>query len=162
MRTGRGGPVKLSTRGDYAVRALLELTFTPPDEPLPLSAVSERTNIPFNYLELIFRDLRAARLVRSHRGQRGGYVLARPASEITVADVIRVMEGPLAPTLCASRTQHQPCATYLCPNEDECVLREMWLGVRDAISAVLDHTTFADLAERQRHARGNQALRYSI
>jgi Rrf2 family protein len=154
--------MKLSTRGDYAVRALLELTFAPPGEPVPLSAIAERTNIPFNYLEQIFKELRTTRLVRSHRGQRGGYVLGRPADEVTVADVIRAMEGPLAPTLCASRTRHAPCATYLCPNEDECVLREMWLSVRDAISEVLDHTTFADLADRQRHARGDQAPRYSI
>ncbi|MCK9495638.1 MAG: Rrf2 family transcriptional regulator [Dehalococcoidia bacterium] len=154
--------MKLSTRGDYAVRALLELTFVPAGELLPLSAVADRTSIPFNYLEQIFKDLRTGRLVRSQRGQRGGYQLARPASEITIGEVIRVMEGPLAPTLCASRTQHQPCATYLCPNEDECVLREMWLGVRDAISGILDHTTFADLAERQRHARSNSAPRYSI
>lgn len=154
--------MKLSTRGDYAVRALLELCFAPPGEPMPLSIVAERTSIPFNYLEQIFKDLRTRRLVRSHRGQRGGYELARPASEITVGEVVRVMEGPLAPTLCASRTQHQPCPTYLCPNEDECVLREMWLEVLDAISGILDHTTFADLAERQRHARANRAARYSI
>ncbi len=154
--------MKLSTRGDYAVRALLELTFAPAGEPMPLSAIAERTSIPFNYLEQIFQELKAARLVRSQRGQRGGYLLGRPAAEITVADVIRVMEGPLAPTLCASRTQQAPCATFLCPNVEECVLRDMWLEVRDAISGILDHTTFADLADRQRHARGTQAPRYSI
>src|SRR5690606_27085770 len=150
---GTEGRMKLSTRGDYAVRALLELTLAPSDTPMPLSAISQRTNIPFNHLEPIFRELRTARFVRSQRGQQGGYVLARPPEEITVADVIRVMEGPLAPTLCASRTRHAPCPTYLCPDEDSCALRDLWTSVRDAISDILDNTNFRDLAERQQSAR---------
>lgn len=142
--------MKLTSRGDYAVRALLELALSPPDRPTSLATVAERTGIPFKYLEQIFKSLRAARLVRARRGKFGGYTLARPAAEITVGEVIRLLDGPLAPTGCASRTRHQPCPTYLCPAEDSCVLRGMWVEVRDAIAEVVDRTTFEDLAERQR------------
>jgi DNA-binding IscR family transcriptional regulator len=75
--------------------------------------------------------------------------LARPASEVTVGDVIRILDGPLAPMLCAGDEEYAPCPAYLCPSEEHCVLREVWLDVRDAVSSVLDETTFADLAQRQ-------------
>jgi Rrf2 family cysteine metabolism transcriptional repressor len=152
--------VKLSSRGDYAVRALLEIALAPPDQPTSLATVASRTGIPFKYLEQIFKLLRAAQVVRARRGKFGGYTLARPADQVTVGEVIRVLEGPLAPTLCASRTQHAPCPAYLCPSESDCVLRGMWVDVRDAISSVVDHTTFADLAQRQRDRQ--PTARYQI
>lgn len=151
--------MKLSTRGDYAVRALLELTGMPGEETLALPEIAERTGIPRRYLEQLLGTLTAAGLVTARRGAAGGYRLRRPAEEITVGEVIRTMDGPLAPTGCASRTQHAPCPAYRCPDEATCALRDMWVDVRDAISAIVDHTTFQDLADRRKAPAG---LHYAI
>ena len=142
--------MKLSTRGDHAVRVLLELASREGDGPVPLTELSERTRISPKYLEQILMLLRSARILNARRGASGGYMLARPAQELTVGEVIRAVEGPLAPALCASRTAHDPCPSYRCPDEDSCVMRDLWLEVRDAISAVVDQTTFRDLADRSR------------
>ncbi len=145
--------MKLSTRGDYAVRALLELATEEDLDCMPLGDLAERTGIPRKYLEQILMRLRDARVVGAKRGAHGGYRLARPAAEITVGEVIRTMDGPLAPSLCASQTAHQPCPAYRCASEEACVMRALWLDVREAISGILDHTTFGDLAERERAQR---------
>jgi Rrf2 family protein len=100
--------------------------------------------------------LRAARIVRSERGAHGGYALAHDPEELTVGEVVRLMDGPLAPSPCASQSAHVPCPQYRCPSEESCVLRGMWLDVRNAIAGVLDSTTFADLVERQRRASGRE------
>ncbi|MEO8458649.1 MAG: Rrf2 family transcriptional regulator [Chloroflexota bacterium] len=144
--------MKLSTRGDYATRALLELATA--EGPLALSVhqLSARTGIPAKYLEQIMMRLRSARVVRSHRGVHGGYELARDASAITVGEVVRLMDGPLAPSPCASQSAHVPCPAYRCPTEVGCVLRGLWTDVRDAIADVLDKTSFGELADRQRNA----------
>ncbi len=141
--------MQISSRSDYAVRALLQLAMLPDGEAAPLAEVATRTNIPHKYLERIFRVLREAGLLDARRGHSGGYVLARPAPEITIGEVIRILDGPLAPMRCAGDEEYAPCPEYLCPNEATCVLRDVWLDVRDAISSVLDETTFADLAHRQ-------------
>jgi Rrf2 family cysteine metabolism transcriptional repressor len=149
--------VKLSTRGDYAVRALLELAIEQSLDCMPLGDLAERTGIPRKYLEQILMRLRDARVVGAKRGAHGGYRLARPASEITVGEVIRTMDGPLAPSLCASQTAHQACPAYRCASEEACVMRALWLDVREAISGILDHTTFGDLAERELAERAARA-----
>lgn len=153
--------MKLSSRGDYAVRALVELTLAPA-RPLPVPELAERTGIPSKYLEALMHRLGNAGIVRSRRGPSGGYALARGADQVTVGEVIRVMDGPLAPTACASRTQHAPCASYRCPDEETCALRDMWIDVRDAISSIVDRTTFADLAGRTLERRAQVSPRYVI
>jgi Rrf2 family protein len=142
--------MKLSTKGDYATRVILELALNDDAEALSVHELSSRTGLPAKYLEQIMVRLKAARLVRSERGAHGGYALVREADDLTVGEVVRVMEGPLAPSPCASKSVHVPCPTYRCPTEETCVLRGLWLDVRDAIAGVVDRTTFADLAERQR------------
>lgn len=142
--------MKLSTRGDYAVRALLELTGLPGEDTLPLPELAGRTGIPRRYLEQLLGSLSTAGIVTARRGAMGGYRLKRPADEITVGEVIRAMDGPLAQLVGASRTQHAPCPAYRCPDESTCALRDMWVDVRDAISAIVDHTTFRDLASRRK------------
>jgi Rrf2 family protein len=142
--------LKLSSRGDYAVRALIELANLNSEQTLALPELASRTAIPPRYLEQILRQLTTANIIMSRRGAQGGYRLRRPAEEVTVGEVIRVMDGPLAPTACASRTQHQPCPAYRCADEETCTLREMWVSVRDAISAIVDQTTFRDLADRRK------------
>jgi Rrf2 family protein len=145
--------MRLSSKGDYATRVLLELSVAEGPNALSVHELASRTGISAKYLEQIMMRLRAAQLVRSHRGVNGGYELARDPREVTVGEVIRVMDGPLAPSPCASQTAHVPCPAYRCPTETGCVLRGLWLDVRDAISGVLDSTTFADLAQRQRTAK---------
>ncbi len=154
--------MKLSSRGDYAVRALVELAAAGDGRSLTVAELAERTAIAPKYLEALMRQLGTAGIVRGRRGPSGGYHLERPAEEIFVGEVIRVMDGPLAPTLCASRTQHAPCPAYRCADEETCTLREMWVEVRDAISAVVDRTTFATLAERTRINRERVTPRYAI
>jgi Rrf2 family protein len=154
--------MKLSTRGDYAVRALLELAEAEEGAVVPLSEIADRTSIPLKYLEQIMMRLRTARVVTARRGARGGYAFARRPSEVTVGEVVRAMDGPLAPSLCASRTAHAPCPAYRCPSEDECVMRGLWVEVRDAIADILDRTTFGDLAERARSQREAGRVMYQI
>ena len=144
--------MKLSTKGDFATRVLLELSAAEGPRALSVHELSGRTGISAKYLEQIMMRLRSANLVRSTRGAHGGYELAKSAQELTVGEVIRVMDGPLAPSPCASQSAHVPCPRYRCPTEESCVLRGLWLDVRDAISSVLDGTTFAELVHRQRNA----------
>jgi Rrf2 family transcriptional regulator, cysteine metabolism repressor len=152
--------MKLSTKGDYATRVLIELAASEGPRALSVHELAERTGISQKYLEQIMTQLRTADLVRSRRGVHGGYELIRDPEEISVGEVIRHMDGPLAPSPCASRSAHVPCPVYRCPSEESCVLRGLWLDVRDAISEVLDSTSFADLVHRQREAR--PAARYAI
>ena len=152
--------MRLSTRGDYATRALLELSTVEGPRALSVHELASRTRIPHKYLEQIMLRLREADVVRSRRGVYGGYELARSASDITVGEVVRLMDGPLAPSPCASQSAHVPCPAYRCPSEAGCVLRHLWSDVRDAIAEVLDSTTFGQLADRQRQATPVEA--YSI
>lgn len=153
--------MKLSSKGDYATRVLLELAASEGPRALSAHDLSLRTGISQKYLEHIMTRLRTARLVSSRRGVQGGYELNRRPGDISVGEVVRLMDGPLAPSPCASQSAHVPCPVYRCPNEQSCVLRSLWSEVRDAISDVLDGTTFAALVERQRE--GDQAApRYAI
>lgn len=154
--------MKLSTRGDYAVRALLELATEVDLEWVALAELAERTGISPKYLEQILMRLRTARVVKAKRGARGGYAFARPPAEVTIGEVVRAMDGPLAPSLCASQTAHAPCPVYRCPSEEACVLRGLWVEVRDAISQVVDSTTFGDLAERRRQQSDGKRAMYHI
>ena len=140
---------------------LIELAVSEGPRALSAHDLSLRTGISQKYLEQIMMRLRSARLVSAHRGVQGGYELARRPEEISVGEVIRLMDGPLAPSPCASQSAHVPCPVYRCPSEQSCVLRALWLDVRDAISEVLDGTTFADLAQRQRES-DPAAPRYRI
>jgi Rrf2 family protein len=149
--------MKLSTKGDYATRILLELSTAEAPQPISVHELARRTAIPMRYLEQIMLRLRAGRIVRSARGVHGGYTLARPADGVTVGEVLRLMDGPLAPSPCASQSAHVACPTYRCPTEEGCTLRSLWTEVRDAIADVLDRTTFAQLAERQQRSLRREA-----
>ena len=154
--------MKLSSRGDYATRIMLELSTAEGPSPLSVHELSERTAIPAKYLEQIMTRLRTAGLVRAERGAHGGYVLARPAQTVTIGEVVRLMDGPVAPTPCASSSAHVACPSSRCPSEQICAMRGLWLEVRDAIAGVLDSTTLADLAKRQRSAYLALSDRYAI
>lgn len=132
----------VSRRTDYATRAVLALTLAD-GGPLKLEDIARRTAVPRSVLEQVMPVLRAAGVVRSERGRVGGYRLNRSPEEVTLERVVRLFQGQLAPIGCATRRSPE-----FCPMELACSLRETWTEVRDATIAILERTTFADLAER--------------
>ena len=139
--------MRLSTKGEYASRAMLELARRYQDGPIHSREISQAQEIPQKFLEQILLLLKRAGYLRSRKGQKGGYVLSKPPGEINVAEVIRVMDGPLAPIDCVSVMAHETC-----PMERTCGLRWLWKDVRDAVAQILETTTFADLVRRSRPA----------
>ncbi len=131
--------MKVSTRGDYAARALLSLALHAADRPTSVKEIAERTALPQPYLEQILLAVKGAGLVRSKRGVGGGYVLARPPEEITLADIIAAVDGPLTTLL----DEHDHC-------EGHCVLQEVWVDVSDETGKILERHTLAELVERTR------------
>lgn len=129
----------ISARSDYAVRALLELAAAPDDRPLKGEAIAARQGMPTKYTENILVDMRRAGLVASRRGSEGGFRLARPASEITVADVIRATDGPLANVrgYRPEEVTYDGAATHL---------GEVWLAVRVSLRSVVEQVTIAQVA----------------
>lgn len=140
--------MRLSTKGEYASRAMLELALRFAAGPQHIRDISAAQDIPERFLEQILLQLKRAGYLRSRKGPQGGYFLARPPEAISVADVIRVLDGPLAPIDCVSVTAHE-----ICPKEDGCVLKGLWKETRDAVAEILERTTLADLVRRFRSSR---------
>jgi Rrf2 family protein len=136
--------MKVSTRGEYGVRAMVALAHHFGDGPMSIAEIARRSSVPPAYLEQLIAPLRRAELVESKRGARGGYVLARDPASIRVGDVYRVMEGPVAPMDCVSEDP----TDQTCPLIEGCETRPIWLKVRDSIVDALDSTTLADLARK--------------
>ncbi len=143
--------MKLSKKGIYALRVLPHLAEAYGREPLSAAQLARREGIPVKYLEQVLTTLRKAGFLVSERGKEGGYSLRLSPQEITLGDVIRAIDGPLAPIPCASRTApaHDPNCPY--PFET-CWLRRLMLRVRDNIAAVLDQETVAEMAADARQA----------
>ncbi len=137
--------MRLSTKGEYASRAMLELALKYDKGPQHIHRISKAQNIPERFLEQILLLLKRAGYLKSKKGHQGGYYLAKPPSEINVAEVIRVLEGPLAPIDCVSVMAHEPC-----PMEETCGLRWLWKEVRDSVAEIMERTTFADLVRRNK------------
>jgi len=135
--------MKLSTRGEYATRAMLELSINHGKGLLHIRDIADAQNIPRRFLEQILLLLKRNGYLRSKKGPNGGYYLAKPPERINVAEVIRVMDGPLAPIDCVSETAYESC-----PMEKNCGLKFLWKKVRDSIADILEKTNFKDLAER--------------
>jgi len=132
----------LSMRSRYALRALQHLADHQAEGPQQLAAIAEAEQIPPKFLTVILSELSREGLVHSRRGREGGYWLARPASEITYGDVVRLTRGSLALVPCASRLAYEACDN--CVDEARCRLHAIMLAVRDATAAVLDRVTLAD------------------
>lgn len=132
--------MRLSTRGHYGLKAMFDLAQHYGNEPIPLKKVAERQNISYNYLEQLMAILRKTGLVKSVRGAQGGYILARDPVAITVGDVIRAMEGPIAPVDCVSEIGPMEC-----DHADSCITRTVWTRVRDKLAEVLDSISLADM-----------------
>ena len=137
----------LTNRGKYATRAVLDLALHYQEGPVLIQDIATRQKIPIKFLEQILLTLKTAGFVASRKGRGGGYYCARPPREITLGAVVRAIDGPLAPVSCVSVTQFQECG---CPDPANCALRSVWKDARDALSRVLDGTTYAELCERQK------------
>ena len=148
----------LTNKGKYGLKALIHLAGMRPGELALVTDIAVSNNIPKKFLDAILGELRNAGFVYSKKGKGGGYTLARPASEIRVGHVIRVLDGPLAPLPCASRTAYRRCDD--CDDEDRCGVRLAMLEVRQAIAEVLDNRTLAEM--RAAATADARALTYHI
>ncbi|WP_455242419.1 RrF2 family transcriptional regulator, partial [Petrachloros mirabilis] len=133
--------MKLSKKSEYGLRALLELTEAHGDTTLQRQEIASRQRIPLEFLEQILLALKRAGLLSSRRGVNGGYRLIKPPDQITLGQVIRILDGPLAPIACVSKTAYQKCND--CPYADKtsCPVQQAMRTVRDAIAGILDHYT---------------------
>lgn len=133
----------LTQRSRYALRAMIFLADAPKGAaPIPMNRIAQAANVPRKFLELILADLREAGLLVSHRGKMGGYLLSRPNHLISLGEIIRVIEGPLALVPCVSRTAYRRCAD--CEDEAACAIRHAMARVRDETARILDGTSLAD------------------
>jgi Rrf2 family protein len=137
--------MKLSVHGEYALRALLVLGLHYGPSVVSIQTISQEQNIPKRFLEQILNDLKGSGAVESKRGMAGGYRLARPPQDITLAAVIRHVEGALAPISCVSERFYEKCS---CPDEARCAIRNVMKEVREKIVEVIEKVTIADLCER--------------
>jgi Rrf2 family protein len=147
--------MKLSTRGRYATRALLELALRPGDNPATLKDIAQRQQISIRYLEHLITPLVAAGIVRSMRGPKGGISLARSPQEIRLSEVIQLLEGSTAPVECLDNPG-------VCDRSATCVTRDVWGELRKAMDNVLGSTTIADLVERQKLKEQPQSMMYYL
>jgi Rrf2 family protein len=146
--------MKLSLRGEYALWALIVLGLNYGRAVIPIQAISQQQNIPKRFLEQILNDLKSAGIVDSKRGVAGGYRLSKPPESISLALVVRHIEGPLAPVSCVSEKFYARCT---CPDEEKCGIRSVMKEVRDAIVKILEGVTVAELCERVKSLQGTQA-----
>ncbi len=140
--------MRLSKRGEYGLRAMIRLALPGPDgmpSVVQIREISQHEQIPAKFLEQILLALKNAGLLHSKMGVGGGYYLARPPSEISLGNIVRVLDGPLAPVKCVSQMAYEPCG---CPDEETCGLRLVMGDVRNAISNLLDGTSLADVTHR--------------
>jgi len=154
----------LSQKCKYALRALYSLTDYYGKGPVLIAALSREQQIPKKFLEVILWELKQRGIVESRKGKGGGYQLALEPSQVTIGSVIRCIDGPLAPLPCASETAYRRCEE--CVDEKKCGTRLVMKQVRDAMAAILDHTTLADVCESvasiEERERQQEALMYYI
>ena len=146
--------MRLSKRGEYGLRAMIALAEPAEKSDTPqmmqIKEISLREQISTKFLEQILLTLKNAGLLHSKMGVGGGYYLARSAKEITLGQIFRVLDGPVAPVKCVSQMAYEPCG---CPDEETCGLRLTMGDVRNAIADILDNTSLADVTKRQNAVR---------
>lgn len=135
--------MKVSKKGEYALRAMIDLSLNYRKGSVRIQEISEREKIPKKFLQQILLELKKNGLLQSKRGIAGGYSLIKPPEEITLAEVVRIIDGPLAPLSCVSTWAH-----ISCPEERNCGLFQVMLDVRNAIATILEKVTFADVCRR--------------
>jgi Rrf2 family protein len=136
--------VNVSQKSRYALKAVLELSVRFGQGPTSISQIAKTQAIPARFLEAILAQLKRGGFVASRRGNEGGYILARPPAEVSVGDVLRVLQGPPLATLCANHPQPE------CPHDGECVFAKLWERACTAVDAVYDSTNFQTLMENYR------------
>lgn len=132
--------MKLSTKGRYGLRAMLDIALSEEDGPIANHTIAQRQEISERYLEQLLIPLKRAGLVKSIRGSQGGYRLGRAPKDISVGDIIRVLEGPLAPVDCVNELNPEDCK-----RADSCVTRLIWTEVRNSVTEILDSYSLEDL-----------------
>ncbi len=135
--------MRLTTKGRFAVTAMIDLALRGDEGPVALASVSDRQKISLSYLEQLFGKLRRHKLVDSVRGPGGGYCIARPLSQVTVADIIRAVDEPLDATQCGGREN--------CHDEHRCMTHDLWSTLNSKMYEYLSSVSLADLVERQKH-----------
>jgi Rrf2 family transcriptional regulator, cysteine metabolism repressor len=135
--------MKISTKGRYATRALLDIAQHYGETPVLLKDISARQGISLRYLEQIISPLISAKIINSTRGPKGGVMLARPARKIKLIEIIQLLEGPIAPVECVSNPG-------ICTRAPSCATRDVWSDLAQAMYGVLESTTLQDLVERQK------------
>ncbi|WHH59617.1 Rrf2 family transcriptional regulator [Petroclostridium sp. X23] len=149
--------MRLSTKGRYGVKAMLDLAIHSAEGHIALKNIAERQDISEHYLEQLIATLRKTGLVKSVRGAQGGYSLAQEPSQITVGQILRALEGSLAPVDCV--VEHEP---FECAGSATCVTQKVWTQVRDSINKVVDSITLQDLIDDYRELNSNNEYMYYI
>jgi len=147
--------MKLSTRGRYGTRVLLDLALHQGEGPATLKDIAERQQISLRYLEHLVTPLIAAGIVRSIRGPKGGVSLAKAPGEIRLSEVIQLLEGSVAPVECVDNPK-------ICSRSELCVTRDIWGELKKAVSVVLESTTLQDLVERQKKKQLSEQAMYYV
>jgi len=138
--------LKITFKGDYALKAILDLALHAGDaRVVPLAEISRRQDIPTPFLEQIMLILKKAGYVRSKTGKGGGFLLSRRPEDITLGEILRLIEGPVEPIACGVKDRPSGCA-----EEERCAFREVWVRVTDSTSRIVDTVTFADMMRRTR------------
>ena len=140
--------MSVSSKCYYAIRAIYALAEHASPEPMKIAEIAEQEMIPIRFLEVILSQLKGGGFVQSRRGAEGGYRLARPAEGLTVGEIMRYVDGPIAPVDCVSQSRPKECEFH-----GECHFFGFWWRVRQAISNVVDRTTFADLIQENRERK---------
>jgi Rrf2 family transcriptional regulator, cysteine metabolism repressor len=149
--------MRISTKGDYATRAMQELSLHYDKGPLQIEQIAERQEIPVRYLEQLLLILKRAGYLESKRGVKGGYSLAKSPRQITLGEIIRLMEGNPAPIFCVD-----PSSREKCPVEKRCGFQGVWADVRDAVGGILDSITFEEICRRARLKIAPKSVSYHI
>ena len=147
--------MKLSTRGRYGTRALLDIALNQGEGPVLLKDIAQRQQISVAYLEHLITPLIAGGLVRSTRGAKGGVSLTKPPEEIRLSEVIQLLEGSIAPVECVNNPE-------ICLRSESCVTRDIWGELKKAIDSILQSTTLQDLVERQKRKQQPEEVMYHI
>lgn len=134
--------MKLSTKGRYGVKAMVDLAVHYGSEPCSIKSISERQGISEYYLEQLFSPLRKANLIKSIRGAQGGYILNRPPESITVGDIMKILEGPIEISECIDDEEGSSCN-----NSSYCATRLLWSRIRDSIDSVMESTTLQNIVD---------------
>ncbi len=138
--------MKLSTKGRYGLRAMVDLALNCEEEAVSISSIGERQAISESYLEQLIAKLKKAGLVNSIRGSQGGYILAKSAKDISVGDILRALEGDLHPVDCSEITGESPCS-----GSDICVTKYVWKRISDSINSAVDEILLSELVEESKN-----------